>query len=544
MKRILLFIAISLLSISCSLDEHIEGFADRATAYDTRDQAEAVVNKCYTYLNNFITTNFGLMNEACTDLWYCDTGTVDAYLNISPSNPGHGTSVWNNCYAGVMCCNEAIACIEASEKISQKDKQSLLVEAKALRALYYYYLTNTFDGVPFYTYMVADRETQDKIQKLPRTDADEIRKALYEDLKFSVENYCTAESGLIVRPSENRGNRTGYALSLMLMAKFAMWVAQHGDSDYWNNALYALEKLEDLYGKDLNKYPLEETSWNIKNTPESIFELQHAWSTTGVQYSSSYGRLLLPPYKNGKFDGVSMPELGENLANWAELRATKHFIVPSDKATETSIFSNPPLSKSPIDGLLHIDKQIIEEIESFDHRMEYVIGLGKISTGATFSNVASGKYCYAGPKFWCMDMVSSYDSNNYKLFRYADAVLMMAECYARKFPNDFAKATEYLNKTRERAGLDKLADFTSEDTFMAELYDERARELAGELHRKYDLVRWGVWYEWLAPDGAYKYNTYSKLQQNIRPCHEYYPIPDTECSLSDYILTNDAYKAE
>ena len=546
MKKYILFLTISILSVSCSLDEHMDGLATRETAYDTKDQAQAVVNKCYTYLNNFITTNFGLMIEACSDLWYCDTGTVDAYLNINPSNPGHGSSIWNNCYAGIMCCNEAIECILASEKIADEDKYPLQAEARALRALYYYYLTNTFDGVPFYLYMVADRETQDKIQLLGRTDADVIRRELYEDLRVNAVPYFTEENGLMARPSDIKGNRAGYALSLMLMAKFAMWVAE-GDIEYWDKAIYALDQLEDLY-VNLQSYPLAETSWNTKNVPESIFELQHSWSTTGVQYSSSYGRLLLPPYKDNKFDGVAMPELGENLANWAELRTTKHFITAADKKTATAIFSNPPLMTSTIDNKLHIDRPSITEgvvrDEKLDRRLEYVVGFGKLATGATFSNVSAGKYCYAGPKFWCMGMVSSYDSNNYKLFRYADAVLMLAECHARKYPNDYQVATDYLNMTRVRAGLDPIDRglYQTEEEFMAELYDERARELAGELHRKYDLVRWGKWWEWMDPNGSYKYNTYSKLQQYIRPCHEYYPIPDTECALSNYVLTNDAYK--
>ena len=30
----------------------------------------------------------------------------------------------------------------------------------------------------------------------------------------------------------------------------------------------------------------------------------------------------------------------------------------------------------------------------------------------------------------------------------------------------------------------------------------------------------------------------------MRPCHEYYPIPDTEVVYSGYALDNDAYKAD
>ena len=52
MKKYILFLTISILSVSCSLEEDMQGLATRQTAYDTKDQAQAVVNKCYTYLNN------------------------------------------------------------------------------------------------------------------------------------------------------------------------------------------------------------------------------------------------------------------------------------------------------------------------------------------------------------------------------------------------------------------------------------------------------------------------------------------------------------
>ncbi len=534
MKKYIYIALLAVVSASCSLEETRDGFVDRAAAYDTKDQAQAVVNKCYTYLNNFITTNFGLMVEACTDLWYCSTSTVDASLNINPNNPGVGSSIWNNCYAAVMCCNEAIECINVSENISDEDKGPLQAEARVLRALYYYYLTNTFNGVPFYTHMVADRETQDAIQLLPRTDANVIRQALYEDLRDNALPYFTEKNGLKKRPSEIAGNRAGYALSLMLMAKFCMWTGE------WKDAISALTELEDLYLEfSEERYPLEETLWNTKNTAESIFELQHSWSVSGVQYSSSYGRATLPAYSGESiFDGIYMPELGENLASWATFRTNHRFLNPSAELDQSAIFNNPPLVVSPVDGKIYLDRYAIEtgEVrgEKLDRRAALAVGLGKIETGETFNKVKEGSYCHAGPKLWCVGMVSSYDSNNYKLFRYADALLMMAECYI-EYNGDLARANYYLNKTRTRAGLDAV-DFADRLDLERELRAERARELGGELHRKYDLVRWGIWYTETST-----HNKYNVLKSNIRPWHEYYPIPDTECALSNYILTNDAY---
>lgn len=535
-NKIIIAIFIVMLSCGCSLREDLAGVPDRNTSYNSRAQAQAVVNNAYRY-TSFITTNFGLMVEACTDLWRCETSTVDARLDISPSNPGHGTNVWNNCYTAIMSCNEAIECILNRSSLPDDDKYPLQAEARVLRALYYYFLTNTFDGVPFYLYMVEDRATQDEIQKLPRTPANDIRRALYDDLKDNALPYFTEENGLKARPSEVEGNRAGYALCLMLMAKFAMWYSD------WDAALAALKPLETLYGPLTEEnYPLEQTMWSVKNTPESIFEVQHAWSTTGVQYSSSYGRLLLPTYDgDGIFDGVYMPEIGKEIANWAALKVNPRFAKMAAGETATSIFSRLPLVKNTSTNLLEPDMTAVATGliggEKLDRRILYVIGLGKLSSGEIFNNVAKGSYCFAGPKFWCYGMVGSNDSNNYKLFRYADAVLMMAECYAMK--GRYPMAMSYLNRTRVRAGLDPVDGLGNRDAFLSELRDERARELAGELHRKYDLVRWGIWYT-----ETLENNSYTTLKNNIREFHEYYPIPDTECALSNYVLTNDSYVNE
>lgn len=544
-KKIFILLIASGAAAACSLDETMEGFATRGNSYGTYSQAQAVVNNCYRY-TSFMTTNFGLMTEACTDLWFCSTSTVDASLKISPAQPGVGSSVWNNCYTAVASCNEAIECIGRSA-LPDKEKAQLQAEARALRALYYYYLTNTFDAVPFYLEMVEDRQTQDRIQKLPRTAANDIRRTLYEDLRTNALPVFTKESGLRARPSEIEGNRAGYALSLMLMAKFAMWYGN------WNEALEPLLELEALYGTlDEANYPLEDTKWSVKNTAESIFEVQHAWSATGVQYSSSYGRLTMPAYDGDScFNGVYMPELGTNLATWAALRANYHYAafraaqqsegaVPrlsTDSQYSDTIFGELPMSLTQdylsSDGryCTVIDK---DKFGKCDRRSFFAIGLGKNSTAETFSNVRRGLNAYAGPKLWCYGMVSSYDSNNYKILRYADAVLMTAECYAMK--GDLTRAVKYLNHTRVRAGLEPIASISGQPEFMQELRNERARELGGEFHRKYDLVRWGIWY-----DETYKYNGNSALKSNMRPCHRYYPIPDTECALSGYILTNDAY---
>ena len=139
-----------------------------------------------------------------------------------------------------------------------------------------------------------------------------------------------------------------------------------------------------------------------------------------------------------------------------------------------------------------------------------------------------------GPKFWCPDIQANNDGNNYKIFRYADAMLMKAECLHAK--GQYSDALKYLNMTRTRAGLDEYTDEIPEN-MMQEIRAERARELFGEFQRKFDLVRWGIYYETVSEK-----SDYASLKTALKPCHRYYPIPDIEVAKSKYILDNKEYE--
>ena len=171
-----------------------------------------------------------------------------------------------------------------------------------------------------------------------------------------------------------------------------------------------------------------------------------------------------------------------------------------------------------------------------------VLGIGNLEKGEIFESLRKSSYFYGGPKFWCYGMTGNYDSNNYRILRYGDAVLMKAECLFRLSRQ--SESVEYINKVRARAytnpntGIVAPAyeyKYTTDDELFKMIRDERARELGGEFQRKFDLVRWGIWF-----DETKKYNLSDKLIDNMRECHRFYPIPETECALSG-ILKNEEY---
>jgi len=542
--------------VACSLIEEPTSFVNKHNFYENRDQCHAALNACYIPFNSIYRSTYMLVTEACTDIWQSNSSAVDASLDVSPSKPQFGATVWEQGYKGVMYCNEAITCIERSS-IADSLKGPLAAEGRVLRGMYYYILTSMFDGVPYYTCMVDSYQVQDSIRTLPRTPADTIRARVYRDIRDNAIPYFTEENGLKVRGGEAHNNRSGYAHGLMIMAKCAMW------NKDWEAALRPLRLLEELYG-DLTeaRYPLEQVQWRYKNTAESIFEIQHDYARDGVRYHSDVACIMMPRHEgDGVFDGAKLDGYGTNMPGWNSLSITNvHAIFRpawGNKTSEqsgysSSLFDPLPLTydtESPTykeNGkeryMTRIDTAALRagviRGKKIDRRVRYSVGLGNLETGETFLTTRKFGTGWPGPKFWCPDIERTYDSNNYRIFRYADAVLMMAECHA-ELQNDPAICMKYLNMVRRRAGVDDYDNFTGYEDFLVFLRAERARELGGEFMRKFDLVRWGIWYE-----QTYQYTHRDVLRERMLRCHRYYPIPDKQCALSGYILNNPEYESE
>lgn len=498
LKYILLVAALVCVA-GCSLEENPDYFTNRKNFFKTVNQCRSAADACYLCINDIYTSSFAHITESCSDICVSWQAQQDAELNVTPSYPRFGATVWKQGYKGVMYCNFAIEGLEHSV-IDEATRKEYIAESKIMRALYYYVLTCTFGDVPFYTVDVADNKIMEQVQRLPRTSATDIRRALIEDLEG-----CVADLPQI-RGSEVGEYRAGAALGLMLIAKMAMWNGSKEQSGaaYWlEKAIAALEQLRAIYGS-LGSYSLEENMlWYKKNTPESIFEIQHKYIAGGTNYTSSLAAVMHPQHgESGTdiFDGIAIPWLGANGRTWASIRPNTYFF----------------RQLQPRGGA--------DRRTAYNMAWEY--------NGVRFNSTASRPWM--GIKFWCPDMTNYYDHNNYKIFRYADAVLMLAECYAETGKAD--KALLSLNEVKHRAGI-ALYSETAHDALIEEIRAERARELIGEFQRKFDLVRWGIWYERLM-----QYNNNTDTTGNAKPCHEYYPIPDVQCEYSGGALNNDEYK--
>ncbi len=539
---------------SCSLEENLQSNYQTATYYRNYAQCVTGIRGCYPPLRSMYTGAFMLATESVSDIMYCNSGTYDAILDISPSNPRYGATGWTQGYRGVMRCNNMLAALErafSDGNLTEQQYNELKAEAASLRGMYYYLLTSIFGDVPFYTTPVETAEDQDRVARLPRMSAVDTRAYLVNELLELLPKDGVVQKRTYDNP-ESSDYRMGAAFGWMVCAKLAMWNAcqdKMSSQDWYAKAMTALEQLETIYG-ELTQYPISDIRFRNKYTLESIFEVSNLYDEDGLKVTKDQA-CYFTPYRAVQADvpegqtaqvwysGLVIEELGTNARTYNAYRPNKYFYQQLQTYTD-------------YDKLEETDPEFVSNV--FDHRSKINMAWGyKALNDATgqqewqfFYSVTDGRrgnqYTkdsrpWMGDKFWCPNMQATADGNNYNVFRYAGALIMAAEC--KLGLGDRTGAIEYLNKVRARAGLGTLnpALFRSSAAVLNEIQKEHARELIGEFQRKFELVRWGIWYEQVL-----NCSDYATLKNNILPCHEYYPIPDREVALSGGALTNTEYE--
>ncbi len=117
---------------------------------------------------------------------------------------------------------------------------------------------------------------------------------------------------------------------------------------------------------------------------------------------------------------------------------------------------------------------------------EMIRGNGSLST-----NNQIWKYAGNLPDKTTLRSSTTNKSANFIIYRLADLYLMKAEAYSQKESPDFAKALEYLNLIRDRSNVQQFQSFSNAQEFEDAILTERAKELAFEGKRWYDLIRMG-----------------------------------------------------
>ena len=145
-------------------------------------------------------------------------------------------------------------------------------------------------------------------------------------------------------------------------------------------------------------------------------------------------------------------------------------------------------------GPIMKDGEILK-YSNYTHTLENVDAI--ITDTVTTIEDINATNTFEGPRFVKFEIepgIEHHANSDFPIYRYADVLLMKAECLMRlNYGTATQEALSLINQIHTRAGLEPYTTIT-----LNELLDERGRELAWEGHRRQDLIRFdkfanGVW---------------------------------------------------
>ncbi|XMO88032.1 RagB/SusD family nutrient uptake outer membrane protein [Algibacter sp. AS12] len=385
-------------------------------------------------------------------------------MSTLQGNPGDrwATEPWQELYKSIARCNNIIINVTEEGISDTTTRENLVGQAYFLRAFNYWYLLNLYGNVP----LITDLPNLDNLL-VEQATSDAVWTQIISDLEMAESMLPDSWTG------DNLGRPTSGAATA-LKGKSYLYMKQYGP------AATALGTLVGQYSLLPAAQFGDNFSTTNENNSESVFELQYLgqdtfiWGTDipGTGSMGNYHIDYAPPAKSPDKGHVVNPWLKKLFEDNGDI-ARRDATLAYDYAGSTG-YGNLPFA---------IDFSTNNADDENDIQ---------IATDAGVEPIFSRKY--SGMELGSredVDFLGTNVGNNWRVIRYADVLLMLAE--ALNEDNQTGLAIPYLNEVRQRPGSGLAATTaTNQAEVRQAIIDERAMELAGEGHRFFDLVRWGL----------------------------------------------------
>lgn len=451
MKKIISIVALaSVLMMSCKksfIDLQPVSTVSTDALYKTDEDFNDAVIGVYSLLQNEYRNfwQYNLVSDDSRHQWPSEDIRLRLDNYTYQINEGLFLNSWRNFYGIIFRANTILEKIADVDPTVVTNKDQYTAEAKFLRAFAYFDLVRLFGDVPMVTKVISDAEAL----KTPREKVETI----YNEV--IIKDLLDAEKGLPVSYTGPDVGRATKGAAAAILGKVYLT-----KKDFVN----AESKLKEVttmgYALLLNYNDLFDYTKDQHNS-EYIFDIEYQ---SGIQEGS--------PFTNDFF--------------------------PSDPAAEQfyGVFQGAGDSNTPSDGLFDI-------FEQGDFRKDVSVARGFTDDNGNYVPLTGRVGAKSFTKKFITPVTLGGDSKvNWKVIRYADVLLMLAE--AMNENNKTADALTYLNMVRSRAGLTGYSNLTQNDA-REKIYLERRLELSLEGQRWFDLVRTGRAYETLQPLGMKPY---------------------------------------
>jgi starch-binding outer membrane protein, SusD/RagB family len=468
---------------------------------------------------------------------------------------------WLGSYEGVARANKLLSLIPLSTDLTDEQRTRITGEARFLRGHFYFELKKNFNMVPYVdeTMDVATGATEVK------NDTD-IWSKINDDLKFAYDNLPETQAEVGRANKWAAGSYLGKALLFQQSYAQALTVF---------NDVIANGQTSD--GKDYALFPNFGTLFRLanENSEESIFAYQATGGASSTdnanhEYAMNYPYNTLPGSCCGFFhpsfdlaasyrtDDAGLPLLDKSYRDAGNLLVTDQGMLSNEPGTPDEFTPDAGNLDPRLDHT--IGRRGIPFLDWGPH-----LGNSWIRDQSYAGPYTPKKYTYAKSEESSLDKsgwTPGYIATNYMLIRYADVLLMAAECEVEV--GDLEIARDYVNQVRDRAantagfvknGAVDAANYVigtydaawSDQDFAREAVRfERKLELGLEGHRFYDLVRWGI--------ADAEIDSYLLFEAARIPSHfggatftpnedEYLPIPQRQIDLqgSDILTQNPGF---
>jgi starch-binding outer membrane protein, SusD/RagB family len=438
----------------------------------------------------------------------------------TPSNTGEITSSWKDLFNGVFAANIAIDRINAfTGTIDNSLKNQLLGEAHFLRGFHYLHLGQMYgETVPLLTAPVKSSADYYPTNAKPG----EVYAQIISDFQHAAD-LLPLRSEMYADPL-NIGRATkGAAQGYLAKAYLYRPILQKGQQAEFDKAAVELKKIIDSNEYGLMANFRDNFLDTYENNKESLFEVQmvNGPSWLGGDLSDSWRWQEI-----GMFDGT-----GGSWWNLAPNQKTLHEFESGDPRKFMTLWCEGGAKYTEANG----------NVTDWNYWMAHL---------ATDKDLL-------GTRKYCRDhQVPDIDNDiNDRLMRYADVLLMYAECLNEA--GNVEGATTYINMVRNRANnivpteqpqlwyqqspgkLSTVDQLLAKDTTINGIpmnsieniiQHERYVELCGEYSRYFDLLRWGMAdAKWLKP--------LEELGWTQKAM--YYPFPQTELDNNKNLTGND-----
>ncbi len=432
-------------------------------------------DNCWYDLNSFSSDEQVIPHRNTGD-WQLDFSILYKHT-WTPSTPGIINNTWNWLYNSVFKANLAVELLTKANIDPAK-----IAEAKVLRAFYYYLLVDDFGDVPFYT------ENNLTVDKIPQNKRKDVFDFIVKELTENIDKLSETKGGAYY----GRFNKwAGYTL----LAKLYLNAQVYTGTPKWNECLTACNKVS-----------------------TGGFTLHPG----GANASSPLG------YRYYELFGDKCPDDETILAIYNQAGVIGNMIY----GVRGLIFDDGDKRFNHLGGWngTVVVKDYVDKFDANDVRIKQFIW-GLQSSGVTYSqSIASLDNPGAGVnegtrnlKFYPAGTINNGASNDFPVYRYADILLMKAECNVRLANAGAAKPD--IDAVRIRAGLPALTAAPTLD----DIYNERGFELNWEGHRRQDMIRFD---KYLLP------HDFKAVSQSFR---NLFPIPTSALDANKLLKQNPGY---